>query len=220
VKKTDIAVNGYYAYARGRYSAASKVRVADVGKYGRLTKYIGDTLNRGTYRAICERAGLAEDTRFIVADENATVAVQYVDREGVLSGTVHLVAARHLRSSWLDHEVEEAERRAEQQRRAAERDQWLANNIADGIEFHAEVLRFAKAAENARVLFDVKDRGFGTYAPIDAIGIIEVNNASADGRGTTRSVTLNRQAVQRLTALLESLDVDPTTLWTVEEVAA
>ena len=219
MKNADIAIGGFYAYNRGRYGA-SKVVAIDTGKYGRLAKW-HPTLNRGAYAGITERAGLTDDAKFIVSDENATVAVRYVSGDGSLGETVSLVAARYIKSTWLDYEVADAEARAAAERRAKERNYWLESNAEDGREFHAEVLRFANAAEKARVVFEVKDRGFGNYAPIDAIGISNVDNANADGRGTSRSVTLNRQAVQRLTALLESLDVDPETLWTVsEEVAA
>lgn len=221
MRTQDIAINGFYAYNRGRWSGVSKVLVIDTGKYGTLSKW-HTSLNKRVTSAIIESAGLPEDhTHFITEDENATVAIRHVHRDGTVGDTVSLVAARHIKSTWLEHEVADAEARAEAQRRAEQREQWTEQNLEDGRVFHDEVLRFAKAAEKARVLFEVKDRGFGDYSPVDAIGIVEVQNADRHGLGTSRSVTLNRQAVQRLTALLETLDVDPTTLWTVtEEVAA
>lgn len=218
MKKADIAVGGFYAYERNRYGATKAV-VVDTGNYGRLAKH-HSTLNRSAYAAVCERAGLNTATHFHVADENATVAIQTVNRDGALSDMVTFTSARFIKSTWLEHEVAQAEARAAAERRSTEREAYVKKNVEDGREFHLEVLRFAEAAEKARVVFEVKDRGFDAYNCVDAIGIAEVSNSNRHGVGNARSVTLNRQAVNRLTALLESLDVDPETLWTVEEVAS
>lgn len=213
MRTQDIAINVFYAYSRGRWSSVSKVLVIDTGKYGTLSK-LHLSLNRLVTEGIIERAGLPKDhTHFITEDENATVAVRHVLGDGTLSETVSLVAARFIKATWLEHEVAAAEAAAAAERVRDECLQWLAENLEDGREFHDEVVRFAKVAETLGVLSDVKDKGFGDWVPVTAKGLVGTENADRHGHGVERSITLNRAAVQRLAALLETIAVS-------EEVAA
>lgn len=204
MKRSEIAVNGLYAYARRpQLGGATKVEVVDTGDYGRLAKW-HSTLNTNAYKAIRDRAGLTDDIFFDVGDENGTVAIREIRRDGTKADRVSIVASRFIQSSWLDHEVKVAEREAYERQLAAAREAAAAKASVDRAEFHEDVLRFAKVAESLGILGEVTDNGVDYFGrSVAAPGLADIVNASGGGR--TRQAGLTHDAIVRLTAVLESV---------------